>query len=212
MALTRTTLSAAVAATDTKVNLASLTSVAAGSYLRVDGENMQVTKAYASANPVPVTRGLDGSAVVAHASGAGVVHGAGSDFANPAAGAIVAFPIAGKSLLQASYSASGAITLPAAGSDLEVQINGTTICAMTVAAPTKDMDNSKMWISSNGAAAHTVTFSGGLSGAGASYDVITVNASAPVTLGPFVAINSLWQMPVNVPLAGTVTNVTATVA
>jgi hypothetical protein len=74
------------------------------------------------------------------------------------------------------------------------------------------MDGTILWIASNGAAAHTVTFTGGLSGASTSYDVITVNSGAPVLLGPFMAINALWQCAVAVPMAGTVTNLTATVA
>ena len=99
-----------------------------------------------------------------------------------------------------------------AGSDAIAIINGTSALAMTVAAPTKDMDGCALYIASNGAANHTVTFTGGLSGAGTSYDVCTINATAPVVIGPVLAINGLWQLTVAVPLAGTVTNITATVA
>lgn len=213
MALARTTLSAAIGIDDSKMLVASATGFAAGYVFKIDGEVFRVAKAYvAGSTTVPFLRGQEGTVATTHPSSAGVVVGVASDWSNPAAGSIVPFPLAGKSLLSASYSASGAITLPVAGSDLEVQINGTTICAMTVAAPTKDLDGCKLYISSNGAAAHTVTFTGGLSGAGTSYDVLTVNATAPVTLGPFVAINSLWQAPATVAVSGTVTNVTAALA
>lgn len=215
MALTRTTLTAAIALDDSKAFVTSATGFAAGNIFKIDGEVFQVAKAYVAGSlTVPFLRGQEGTVATTHPSGAGVVVGAPSDseWGSQAASSIVQFPLSGKPLLSASYSAAGAITLPTPGSDLQVQINGTSVCAMTVAAPGKANDGDKMWISSNGAAAHTVTFSGGLSGASTSYDVITVNASAPVTLGPFVAINSLWQMPVNVPLAGTVTNITGTVA
>ena len=111
-----------------------------------------------------------------------------------------------------TYGAAGAITLPTAGTDMLAIINGTSALAMTVAVPTKDLDGSLLWIASDGAGAHTVTFAGGLSGAGSSYDVVTINATAPVLLGPFMAVNSLWQCAVAVPMAGTVTNLTATVA
>ena len=75
------------------------------------------------------------------------------------------YPIAGRARTFASYSATGAIALPDPGTDLVAFINGTTICAMTVADPKKTANGSLLWIASNGAAAHTVTFASGLSGA-----------------------------------------------
>lgn len=213
MALARTTLSTAMAVTDSKIIVASATGFAAGYLVRIDGENFEVTKAYVSGSTtVPVTRGQDGTAVTAHVSGAGVVVGVGSDWSNPSAQTVDTFPIAGKARTVISYSAAGAIALPTAGSDAVAILNGTSVLAMTVAAPTKEMDGSLLYIAANGVAAHTVTFTGGLSGASTSYDVITVNASAPVLLGPYMAVNSLWQMAVAVPMAGTVTNITASIA
>jgi hypothetical protein len=212
MALVRTTLSSAVAATDTSIVVASATGFSAGYILQVDQEVMKVGQTYTSGTTIPVLRGQDGTVVGAHVSSAGVVAGTASDWSSPAAQTTVQFPIAGKARTIISYSAAGAITLPTPGADAVAILNGTSVLAMTVAAPSKDMDGCVLWIASNGAAAHTVTFTGGLSGASTSYDVITVNASAPVLLGPFMAVNSLWQAAVAVPMAGTVTNITATVA
>lgn len=213
MALARTTLSSACSTSDTSITVASATGIAAGYFGKIDGEVVRVAGAYVSGSTtVPLIRAQDGTTVEAHASGAGFVVGTAQDWSTPAPQTVDQYPIAGKALTVTSYSASGAITLPRAGTDVVAQLNGTTILAMTVAAPTKDLDGSLLYIASNGAAAHTVTFTGGLSGAGSSYDVITVNATAPVLLGPFMAVNSLWQAAVAVPMAGTVTNVTATVA
>ena len=57
MALVSTTLGGACTVTDTSLLVASATSVAAGRYLRIDGETMIVTKAYVVASTtVPVLR------------------------------------------------------------------------------------------------------------------------------------------------------------
>lgn len=212
MALTRTTLSAAVAVDATKINLTSLTGLVIGDLILVNQEVFKVTKGYSGANPVPVLRGQDGTKASAHVSGAGAVHGTPDEFANPGAQTPVTYAIAGKVRTLTSYSAAGAITLPTAGTDTVAVINGTDALAMTVAAPGKDLDGSLLWVASNGAAAHTVTFTGGLSGAGTSYDVLTVNATAPVLMGPFMAVNEKWQAPVGVAMSGTVTNITAGIA
>ena len=209
MALTRTTINGAITGNDTTIRVASATGFTKGSYLRIDNELLLQT-GEASGTVIPVRRGQNGTAAVAHVTGAGVVVGLASDFPEPAAGSAspVTLPTQPNRMLT-SYSASGAITLPDAGSDVVAILNGTSVLAMTVAAPTAEMDGCCLYIAGNGVAAHTVTFTGGLSGASTNYDVITVNASAPVLLGPFMAVNSLWQAAVTVPMAGTVTNITA---
>ena len=55
-----------------------------------------------------------------------------------------------------------------------------------------------------------LTFTGGLSGAGSSYDVVTVNTTAPIAM-QCVACNGLWNAFAAIPIAGTVTNITGTV-
>lgn len=216
MALSNTTLASACGVNDSKIVVASATGFAIGAQIRVDGETMKVSKGYvAGSTTVPVLRGQGGTYVSALPSGAKVRVGLSSDTAWGVLNApqtVVPFPIAAPARQIMSYTAAGAITLPTAGNDMIAFINGTSVCAMTVAAPGTEDDGSVLYIASNGAAAHTVTFTGGLSGASTSYDVITVNASAPVLLGPFMAVNGLWQAAVAVPMAGTVTNLTATVA
>lgn len=212
MAQARTTLAAAVLIGDTKITVASATSLAAGRFLKIDDEWMKVTNDYTTGVNPNVLRGLNGSVQKAHAITAGVVHGDAMDFANPPAqaAAAVSGPLQRVRVME-SITATGTFT-PTPGQDTLLVLNGGSVIALTIAAPTKEMEGDALYIAGNGVAAHTATFTGGLSGAGASYDVITTNATAPTLMGPFMAINEKWQLAVAVPLAGTMTNVTGTLA
>jgi len=219
MALTNTTLASALAIGDSVIVVAASTGIGPRDKVEIDGEVMQVIQTYsASVNGVrvPVLRGQNGTVALARPSGAKVRIGPASDteWGSQAPQTYVQYPIATPARERRSYSAAGAITLPTPGNDMIAMLNSTTILAMTVADPPTAADGSLLWIASNGAAAHTITFATGLSGTGASgsYDVITVNATGPVLLGPFMAVNGFWQAAVAVPMAGTVTNITATVA
>lgn len=218
MAVTNATLASAMAAGDTVAVLSASTGVTAGAKMVIDNEELLVAGGYTTAGNgvnVPVLRGQGATYAYAHPTSAKVRVGLASDseWGSPAPGTVTSYPLV-RARQFTSYSAAGAIAHPTPGNDAVAYINGTSICAMTVADPKTALDGCFLWIASNGAAAHTITFASGLSGTGASgsYDVITVNASAPVTLGPFMAVNGYWQLAVAVPLAGTVTNITATVA
>ena len=177
MALATTTLSSAATATDKSIVVASATSVAAGRLIRVDNEVMQVVQSYVSGTTVGVLRGRDGTAAVAHVVTADVVHGTAADFAVPGFGSTVGYPEAGRSRRVRSYSATGAITLPSAGTDEVAILNGTVALAMTLADPTGDMDGTILYIVGNGKAAHTVTVTNGFGLGGAGYDVVTFEAN-----------------------------------
>lgn len=211
MALVRTTLNGAVTANQDTIRVTSATGFAKGNYIKVDDEFMFQT-ASANGTTVPVMRGVNGTASVAHVTTAGCVTGTGDEFTGDAVATAVTYPLAGRQVRTESYTASGAIALPSPGTELIAVLNGTSVLTMTIAAPTVDMDGTILYVASNGAAAHTVQFTGGLSGAGGSYDILTVNATAPVLMGPFMAINQLWQAAVAVPMAGTVTNITSSLA
>lgn len=212
MALATTTLSSAVAIDDNSIVVASATSVSAGRLIRIDDEILKVGQAYSSGTTVPVLRGQDGSAVVAHNSGANVTHGLASDFSNDPNGAYGAQLVPSqRASRQISLTAAATLSLPSAGENLFVVLNGTTIIALTIPVPTKDLDTCELNIISNGAAAHTLTFTGGLSGASTSYDVITINASAPAAF-KFVACNGLWMAYCQPPMGGTVTNLIGSIA
>jgi len=210
MALATTTLSSAVAVDDTSVVVASATSFDAGRLVLVDQEVMQVAQNYTSGTTVDVLRGVNGSATVTHVVTSNVTHGDATDFSTAASQEIIGYQ-ASRATVISSITATGTLTLPKAGTDARVILNGTSVIALTIPVPTKDMDGTLLTIVGNGAAAHTLTFTGGLSGAGTSYDVVTTNATAPIALTA-IACNGLWNSFVATPMAGTVTNITGTVA
>ncbi len=215
MALVETTLGAACAATDASITVASATSVAAGVIIRCDDELMKVAKSYVLASTtVPVLRGQGGTVPTAHPSGAAIEHGLASDaeWGSAAAQISTQFPFV-KAVRQLSYSADGAISLPSPGSDGIAVLNasGSTVLAMTLAVPTKAMDGCKLKIASrNGTGAHTINVSGGINGAGGSYDVFTFPAG-PVMI-ELTALDSVWYTTAHPAWTGTVTLLTGGIA
>jgi hypothetical protein len=193
MALTATTLAGAVVVDQNTITVASATGFAAGSLIRVDDEVMQVASNYSSGTSIGVLRGRDGTAGKAHASGANVVVGPPADFANPAPQTVARFLIAGRAREVRSYSAAGAIELPNPGNDALAIINGTTILAMTLAVPTKEMDGAVLTICGNGKAAHTVTVTSGLGNVGATADVLTFSATQAQAFS-VIAANGFWNL------------------
>lgn len=213
MALATTTLSSAVSVDDNVIVVASATSVAAGRLVRIDDEWMQVVQSYVSGTTVGVLRGQQGSATLAHVVTANVTHGLASDFSVPPAGVSDSVTVSSqRARRMQSITATSTLVLPKSGEDLVVILNGTTIITLTIPVPTKDLDGTLLWIASNGAAAHVPTFTSGLGGAGASYDAITINATAPVLLGPFMAVNGFWQVACGPAMGGTVTNLIGSIA
>lgn len=201
MSLSRTTLAAACAAGDTAILLASISNLAVGQKVLIDAEEMRVQAIGASAAvPVRVYRGIGGTAVKAHASGAGVVFGASADFASPRE----------RRRDVVSYSAAGAITLPTPGNDMVAILNGTSALAMTVADPAKDNDGDLLIVVGNGKAAHTLTNTAGYGDGGSGYDVLTYAAGAR-NASAFIAANEKWVLLPSL-VAGTATAVSQTIA
>jgi hypothetical protein len=210
MAFVKTTLAAAVALTDKSIVVASATTVAAGRIFRIDQEEMVVTKDYVSGTTVPVLRAQNGTEQVAHVITSNAIHGLASDFDSPGAQTSVAYPTQRPTLIT-SVTATGTLVHAPAGCDHRVILNGTSVITLTIPVPTMDMDGAMLVIISNGAAAHVPTFTGGLGGAGASYDAITNNATGKMALVVFAA-NETWQIPQAPALTGTVTNITGGIA
>jgi len=213
MALAETTLSAACGANDSSVLVASATSITVGRFLKIDGEMMKVTKGYVAASTtVPVTRGQSGTAQAAHVVSARVVHGDATDFGDPGVGAAVNYPVVSWSKKLVSITATTAtMELPAPGQDLVVFLNGTSVITLTIPVPTKALDGCELTIHSNGVAAHVLTFTGGLSGAGSGYDLVTQNASGAVSY-KFGAADETWRSYCQAPMGGTATNIIADVS
>jgi hypothetical protein len=182
MALATTTLSAAVAVTDVTIPVVSATSIAENRLVFVGDECMIVVKGYVAGSlSVPVLRGQQGSYFKAHVLGENVTHGLPSDFSNIAIPATVQMPLV-RPVRCTQYTAAGAITLPLQGEDARANIVGSTARAMTLASPTKDLDFSRLTITSSGGAdgtvaAHTVTVTAGFGGAGSGYTALTFDAN-----------------------------------
>lgn len=208
MARTTTTLNGAVLATARSITVTSATGFATGNLVIVDEEVMVVTKEYVSGTSIPVLRGQDGTAMTAHATGTNVITELVTDAPNPASGGPPIIYDARPARVTVSYSAAGAIALPAAGTDGVAIINGTGALAMTLAVPTTDMDSCTLVIIGNGAAAHVVTVTGGLGAGGAALDVLTFAAGGRQSL-MLMACNGVWVQVPSV-LAGTLTNITIT--
>jgi len=189
--------------------VASATGFAAGSLILVDQEMFEVAQHYVSGTTIPVLRGQDGTVTAAHKASANCTVGVASDFANPVAQAFTTYPTQ-RGRTVTSYSATGAIALPTAGSDAVAVLNGTGALAMTLANPTKDMDGSMLWITSNGKAAHTVTYTAGFGDGGSGYDVFTFASGARNGIS-LVAVNAIWNLQQSL-VGGTATAITATIA
>lgn len=205
-----TTLSTAVGLTDTQIVVAAATGFAAGQTIKIDGEEMVTAGSYVSGTTIPVRRATNGTTTTTHPASAVVVTGPGSEFANSAPSVTTSYPLAGRARQVRSYTAAGAITLPTPGSDMVAILNGTVAVDMTVAAPTKDMDGDIIYVIAGGAAAFTVTFTGGLGGGGSNYDKLTFAAGAQVACWA-IAANGKWCTPNSPAIAGTATDILATI-
>jgi len=211
MALATTTLSAAITASQKTLVVASATSVAAGRLLLVDQEMMQVTQDYVSGTTVGVLRGRGGTVAAAHVITATVIHGAAVDFQDAGAQTFTTQPTQRPWITVSYTGAANTFVLPTRGENVHVILNSTTADTFTIPVPTADMNGTRLLISSNGVAAHILTFTGGLSGAGTDYDLITVNSTAPASF-EFVAVNSLWQSICGAAISGTTTNIAGAIA
>lgn len=213
MALTRTTLSSAVAVDDTVIVVASATGFAADRIVRIDQEWMVVQKNYSSGTTIPVRRGQFGSKGTTHVATAGVVVGTAADDYDPVgAGVTVNNPISGRARYITSITADNStVTHAPAGSDHVVVLNSTSVINLTVPVPTTDMDGDVLTIISNGVAAHVVTYTGGFGGVGAGYTALTVAAGAKCCFQT-MAVNGNWNVISAPAWTGTVTKVTAGVA
>ncbi len=210
MAKTTTTLASPFGANDSQIIVASAAGFAAGNRVELDGETLQVVNSYISGVIVPVLRGQNGGYALAHPSGATVVTGLPSDFANAVPQAVVTYPIAGRGRTVTSYTADGAIDLPTAGSDALAILNGTSQWDMTVAAPTAEMLGSILIIVGNGKAAHTVTVAGGLGLASTGYTIGTFDGSGQCAM-QLISAGVAW-IPLPSPLSGTLTAIDVAVS
>jgi len=185
MAITNTTLAAAVSANDPKITVASATGFAAGNTIRVDNEIMVQTAA-ATGPVVPVRRGLDGSAQLAHGINAAVATGLGTDFSNPPTGSGTVIKAGDPARVTLGGDATINPTTDLAGSTTYVLAKATA-AAITLGAPTGVQDGLTLGFLSPTAAAHVVTATGLYD------DGVTGGAKSAATFAAFVGANMVLQ-------------------
>lgn len=198
-----TTLSAAVAKNDTTVLVAAITNLSAGCWLKIDNELFKVLSVPSAATtPVPVLRGQEGTAQVAHNASAQVLIGVGpsnlvaGDWGQAQPGAVQLGAASIKPWITTNYAASGAITVPTPGSNGIAILDGTSALTMTLANPSSIQDGDLLAVVANGKAAHTVTISSGIGNGGASFDVGTFSASLAVGC-ILMAVGGFWVLVAN---------------
>jgi hypothetical protein len=177
MALTRTTIAAAVSADTLTIPVTSATGFAAGNVLRIDNEYMMVVSVTGTTISVRA-RGDLGSAAVAHNILAPATTGLLSDLPDYPVGQVAQTDPSGQTIVTASVD--GALSIPTQNTLVLVQKAG--VCAMTLAAPTTAQDGVVLTILSATANAHTVTYTAGFYGDTTSSDVATFAAKVGASM------------------------------
>lgn len=193
MAITKSTLASAMTASDLIANLTSASGVAAGNFLKIDSEYMVVDRSYVSGTAVPVfKRGDQGSAVVAHNALAICSNGLFSDLSALAAGFDAPEPGLNRPI--ATYSVDGAITVPTV--DTVVVLDKATAAAMTLAAPTADLDGMILTITSTTAVVHVITATSLIADgtSGSPHTTITFTTGYKGQGCQLMALAGLWQL------------------
>lgn len=177
MALTRTTIAAAISADALTIPVTSATGFAAGNFIRVDNEYMMVVSMTGTSISVR-SRGDLGSAAVAHNILAPATTGLLSDLPNFPMGQAAQVDPNAQTIVTASVD--GALDIPVQNTLVLVQKAG--VCAMTLAAPTAAQDGLEVTILSATANAHTVTYTAGFYGDTTSSDVATFAAKVGASM------------------------------
>jgi hypothetical protein len=182
MALTTTTLAAATGRDDTTIRVTAATGFADKQLIRIDAELMAQAGTPSTTSPtvIPVRRGLDGSAQVAHGILANVATGLVSDFpASPPGQIPLLAPDHGRRTLGVDTTIATA-DLPL-GQTTYV-ITKATAAAITLGAPSKAQDGLRVTFLSGTAAAHTVTYAAGFYGDAGSSDIATFAAKVGASM------------------------------
>jgi hypothetical protein len=175
MALTNTTLAAAIGQNDDTIRVTAATGFADQQLIRVDNEFMAQAGA-AQGVVIKVRRGLEGTAQVAHGILADVVTGLMGDFPAPPPGHPVQVPPTeiGRATLGADVTLNTA-DLPKS-MQLTYVITKAGVCAVTLTAPSKAQNGLRITFRSATANAHTITYTAGVYGDTTSSDVLTFAA------------------------------------
>jgi hypothetical protein len=189
MALTNTTLSAAVAFNDDSIKVTSTAGFADQQLIRVDNEFM-AQAGPAVGTTVKVRRGLEGTAQVAHGILADVVSGLTGDFPAPRPGS----PVPVLPLLSGRNTIGTDVTIATADlpkGDLIYVITKATAAAITLGAPSKAQNGLQITFRSATAAAHVITYTAGFYGDTTGSDLATFAAKVGASV-TFEANAGAW--------------------
>jgi hypothetical protein len=159
MALVATTLASACAIGDLSINVASATGSLIKNLIQIDNEFMTQT-ADSVGTVLAVRRGVETSYNRSHNSGAVVIMGLPSEFAAPPPGTVQIQPFAPTWSI-ATYTAAGAIAIPASLINVYVKLSAATGVAMTLADPSLAVEGMQMLIQAEAAQAYTVSNAAG---------------------------------------------------
>jgi hypothetical protein len=182
MALTTTTLAAACGRDDVTIKVTSATGFADKQLIRVDAEIMAQAGTPSTTSPtsIPVRRGIDGTAQLAHGILANVATGLVTDFPVPPPGQIAAIaPDAGRRTLGVDTTLNTADFPPGPSTYV---ITKATAAAITLGAPSKAQDGLRVTFLSGTAAAHTVTYAAGFYGDTTASDIATFAAKVGASM------------------------------
>ena len=184
MPLTRTTLTAAIAAGDltwpvasTATGFPAVGTVAANQPVVVDDELAFITGVPTTTSITVRGRGSDGTPAVGHGVGASVITSATpSDFPALVPGAVIQRPLTNPDIT--FYGADGAIAVPT--QDTKAFLGKGTAAAMTLAAPSLGSNGVELVITSQTAAAHIITATALLNSGGAGSPLTTATFAAQI--------------------------------
>lgn len=179
MSLTRTTISAAITADATTIQVTSATGFSAGYLARINDEFVHVNQV--DGTTVKVQRGKQGTPGRAHGILSVIVVGPYADFLEDSAYTPHTY----------TYGAAGAIT-PKPGLH---RLAAASAAAMTLVAPTADQEGQKLLFVATAAQAYTITLGSGYFN-GATNTVATWAAAIGNCL-EIIAINGNWCVTLN---------------
>lgn len=188
MAITNSTLSAAVTADTSRFPVASSTGAAAGQFVKIDDEYAVIKEVISSTLVEVKHRGSRGTLAEAHTSGAVISFFASAEDVD-AVGPRLRDAVHPFAFDVATYTAAGAIAVPTRNTI--AKISGGSALAMTLAGPGKDSDGVMLLILTTTAYAHTVTYTAGFKRNTTSSDVATFAATANGSL-LLVACEGTW--------------------
>lgn len=188
MALTSTTLAAAMTANAVSFKPTASTGATVGGFAKIDLEYMVVTGIDASGNVAVRSRGDLGGLAVQHYSGASVTFGLGTDLSTLGPGEIKPTPFDDEDML--TYDSDDAIAFTMRRT--LVGIRKGSAAAMTLAAPSKERNGTEVIITGLTDFAHVVTGSvyAGVSGAKTTLTSAAFRGST-ITL---VAFDGAWYV------------------